>query len=169
MVSVCQWSGRLVFNPRPCHTKEMLFDAYLLNTQHYKGMWIKPEEEVAPFLTPSCSSFWKGSLCVALNYSQLTYSYYSIPSTMIASLSRKIKISLVLGILTLEWHQLISPKGRWVRVVWHFYDSGKFSFFTHANVHGALIKLTMSHTILVVVKYSLLKQQLFSIFLNIND
>ena len=35
---VCQWSERLGFNPRSNHTKDskMVFDATLLNTQHYK-------------------------------------------------------------------------------------------------------------------------------------
>ena len=41
-LSVCQWSGRLGFNPRSSHTidSKMVLDAALLNTQHYK-VWIK--------------------------------------------------------------------------------------------------------------------------------
>ena len=46
----------------------MVFDAALLNTQHYK-VRIKDKVEqhwnnnngVAPFLTPHCSSYWKGA------------------------------------------------------------------------------------------------------------
>ena len=37
--SVCQWSGRLGFNPRLIHTKDfkkIVLYSTLLNTQHYK-------------------------------------------------------------------------------------------------------------------------------------
>ena len=55
----------------------MELDATLLNIQHYevqiKGKWSNPGEKVAPSSTPRCSSYWKGSLLVALNYRQLTY------------------------------------------------------------------------------------------------
>ena len=44
----------------------------LLNTRHYKvwvkGKWSNPGKGVVP----RCSSYWKGSLWVALDYSQLT-------------------------------------------------------------------------------------------------
>ena len=58
-------------------TQKMVLDASLLNTQHYK-VWIKGKVEqswegVAPSPTPWCSSYWKGSLQVTLDYGQLIY------------------------------------------------------------------------------------------------
>ena len=35
--------------------------------------WSNPEKGVAPSPTPQCSSYWKGSLQVALNYSRQLY------------------------------------------------------------------------------------------------
>ena len=37
-ILICQWSGRLGFNPRSSHAKsqKMVLDTALLNTQHYK-------------------------------------------------------------------------------------------------------------------------------------
>ena len=61
-------------------TQKMVFDASLLNTQHYK-VRIKgsnPGEEVVPSLTPRCSSYWKRSLQVALDYGQPTYIYKDV-------------------------------------------------------------------------------------------
>ena len=53
-------------------TQKMVFDA-LLNSQHYKiqikGKWSKPGKVVMPFPTPQCSSYWKGSLQLALDCS----------------------------------------------------------------------------------------------------
>ena len=53
-------------------TQKMVLDVALLNTWHYK-VWIKgkvgnPEKGVAPSPTSWCSSCWKGSLWVSLNY-----------------------------------------------------------------------------------------------------
>ena len=46
-------------------------------TQHYKvwikGKWSNPGKGVAPFPTPRCSSYGKGSLQVALNDNRPTY------------------------------------------------------------------------------------------------
>ena len=45
----------------------LILDAYLLNAQHYKvqikGKWSNPWKVVAPFPTPRCSIYWKGSFC----------------------------------------------------------------------------------------------------------
>ena len=77
--SVCQWSGRLGFNPRLNHMKDskMVLDVSLLNTQYskvwIKGEWSNPEKGVAPSPTPWCSSYWKGSFWVAINYSWPIY------------------------------------------------------------------------------------------------
>ena len=52
-------------------TLRMVLDTSLLNTQHYKvGSWVKwgnPGKGVALSPTPRCSSYWKGSLLVALD------------------------------------------------------------------------------------------------------
>ena len=53
-------------------TFEMVLDTYLLNTQQYKVTfrvkWSNPGKGVALFSTPWCSSLWKESILVALNY-----------------------------------------------------------------------------------------------------
>ena len=48
-------------------TLKMVLDTSLLNTRHYK-VWSNPGKGVVPSLTPWCSSYWKGSLQVTLNY-----------------------------------------------------------------------------------------------------
>ena len=58
----------------------MVLDASLLNTQHYK-VWIKGKVEqsregVAPSPTHWCSSYWKGSLRVTLDYGRQLYFTY---------------------------------------------------------------------------------------------
>ena len=65
-------------------TQKMLFDASLLNTQHYKvrikGKIEQSWEGVAPSPTPWCSNYRKGSLRVTLDYGRqlylLTYQFY---------------------------------------------------------------------------------------------
>ena len=58
--------------------QKIILDATLLNTQHYKiqikDKWSNP----GSFPIPWCSSYWKGSSWVALNYGRLTY-YYLTP------------------------------------------------------------------------------------------
>ena len=54
-------------------TQKMVLDTSLLNTQHYK-VCIKSKveqssERISSSTTPQCSSYWKESLWVALNYS----------------------------------------------------------------------------------------------------
>ena len=53
----------------------MALDASLLNTQHYKVRvkWSNPGKSVAPSPTPRCSSYWKESLLVALDYGRQLY------------------------------------------------------------------------------------------------
>ena len=57
--------------------KKMVLDASLLNTQHYKvrikGKVEQSWEGVAPSPTPWCSSYWKGSLRVTLDYGRQLY------------------------------------------------------------------------------------------------
>ena len=52
-------------------TQNLVLDASLLNTQYYKvrikGKWSNQEKEVVPSPTPWSSSYWKGSVQVALN------------------------------------------------------------------------------------------------------
>ena len=42
--------------------------------------WSNPGKGVAPSPTPRCSSYWKGSLLVVLDYSRQLYFYYIILS-----------------------------------------------------------------------------------------
>ena len=61
--------------------QKVVLDTSLFNTQHYK-VRIKSKVEqsgkgVAPSPTPQCSSYWKGSFQVALDYGgQLYFTYY---------------------------------------------------------------------------------------------
>ena len=61
-------------------TQKMVFDASLLNTQHYKvrikGKVEQSRERVAPSPTPWCSSYRKGSLRVTLDYGRQLYFYF---------------------------------------------------------------------------------------------
>ena len=58
-------------------TKKMVLDTSLLNTQHYKvwnkSKWSNPGNNVAPFPTPWCSSYWKVILTVSLDSGWPTY------------------------------------------------------------------------------------------------
>ena len=61
-------------------TLEMVLDTSLLNTQQYKVRiirvkWSNPRKGVASSPTPRCSSYWKGSLLVALDYGRQLYFY----------------------------------------------------------------------------------------------
>ena len=53
-------------------TLKMVHDTSLLKTQQYKvrikGKWSNSGKGVTPSPTPRCSSFWKGSVLVALEY-----------------------------------------------------------------------------------------------------
>ena len=61
-------------------TFKMVLDTSWLNTQHYKVLsrvkWSNPGKGVAPFPTPRCSSDWKGSLRVTLDYGCQLYLLY---------------------------------------------------------------------------------------------
>ena len=58
-------------------TQKMVLDASFLNTQHYKvrikGKVEQSREGEAPSPTPWCSSYWKGSLRVTLDYGRQLY------------------------------------------------------------------------------------------------
>ena len=60
--------------------QKMVLDAVLLNDQHYKvhikGKWNNSGEGVVPLPIPWCSSYWKRSLRVALDYGQPTNTTY---------------------------------------------------------------------------------------------
>ena len=53
-------------------TLKMVLDTSLLNIQQYKvrieGKWSNPRKGIAPSPTRRCSSYWKGSLLVPLDY-----------------------------------------------------------------------------------------------------
>ena len=74
--------SRPEFNSRSSFTKRLKngIDVSLLNTQHYKvgikDKWSSLRKGTAPFSTPLCCSYWKGSLRVALDNGQLTYKKY---------------------------------------------------------------------------------------------
>ena len=67
-------------------TQKMVLDAFLLNTQYYKvwikGKWRNPGKVVAP----RYSSYWKGTLQVALNYGWPTYLTYIIQLLPLAAI-----------------------------------------------------------------------------------
>ena len=58
-------------------TKKMVLDSSLVNTHDYsvriRGKWTNPGKGVVPSCTYLCSNYWKGRLCVILDYGQLTY------------------------------------------------------------------------------------------------
>ena len=49
-------------------TQKMVFDAALIRSQHYRVKWRNPGNGEAPSLTPWCSSYWKGSFWVTIDY-----------------------------------------------------------------------------------------------------
>ena len=60
--------------------KKMVLETSLLNIQHYK-IWIKgkmsnPGKGIVPSAAPQCSSYWKESFRVALDYGQPTHAYW---------------------------------------------------------------------------------------------
>ena len=56
---------------------KIVFDTSLFNTQQYvsRVKWSNPGKGEAPFPTPRCTSYWKWSLLVALNYGRQLYLY----------------------------------------------------------------------------------------------
>ena len=61
--------------------KKRVLDTFLLNTQHYKvGIKGKVKQsrkkKLRPSFTPQCSSYWKRSLRVTLDYSRLCMYVY---------------------------------------------------------------------------------------------
>ena len=81
LLSICSSSSRPGFNPRSSHTKNFKEKWYLippcltLSIIKYisRVKWSNPGKGVVPSPTPRCSSYWKGSLQVALNYSRQLY------------------------------------------------------------------------------------------------
>ena len=103
MNSVHSWSRRPGFNPRLSHTKDskMVLDATLLNTQHYKvrikGKVEQSREWSSAPPTPWCSSNWKGSLWVTLDFSRQLYFFYK--SDLIDKMKRSFFQAAVVSIL----------------------------------------------------------------------
>ena len=73
--SVRQWSGRPRFNP-PCLTFSNI--RYVSRVK-----WSNPGKGVAPSPTSRCSSYWKGTLLVALDYSRQLYNFIYIYEVII--------------------------------------------------------------------------------------
>ena len=67
-------------------TLKMVLDTSLLNTQQYKVRIKSKVEEsrkrVVPSPTPRCSSYWKGSILVALDYSPQLYLLNLLPNKL---------------------------------------------------------------------------------------
>ena len=63
-------------------TLKMVLDTSLLNTQQYKVLsrvkWSNPGKGVAASPAPRCSSYWKGSLPVTLDYGRQLYLYCQV-------------------------------------------------------------------------------------------
>ena len=63
------------FNPRSSHTKDLKNGTWYLTLSIIRCIsrikWSNPGEGVVPSPTPQCSSYWKGSLWIALDYSRL--------------------------------------------------------------------------------------------------
>ena len=61
-------------------TQKMVLDASILNTQYYKirikGNLNNPGKGLLTSLTPRCSSYWKVSLQVTLDYDRANYNLY---------------------------------------------------------------------------------------------
>ena len=75
-----EWSGRPGFNPRSSQTKNskkwyLIPPCLTLSIIRYGSgvKWSNPGKGVAPFLTPWCSSYRKGSLRVTLDYGRQLY------------------------------------------------------------------------------------------------
>ena len=61
-------------------TLKMVLDIFCLTLRNIRYVlrvkWSNPGKRVVPFLTPLCSSYWKGSLLVALDYGCQLYLLY---------------------------------------------------------------------------------------------
>ena len=82
MSRVSPMVGKIGFNPRSSHTKDFFKKWYLMRPsltlkQHFKQgsrvKWSNPGNGVAPSPTPRCSSYWKESFRVTLDYSRQLY------------------------------------------------------------------------------------------------
>ena len=79
LVGVRQWSGGPGLNPRSCHTKDFKnFTIPPWLTLSNKKVPIKSKVEqfregVVPSSIPRCSSYWKGSFLVAIDYGRLYF------------------------------------------------------------------------------------------------
>ena len=73
---IVNWS--CVRYQRTWRYQKAAFSAFCINICHWQRFvsrvkWSNPEKCVSPSLTPRCSSYWKGSLLVALDYSHPHY------------------------------------------------------------------------------------------------
>ena len=99
-ICIHQWSGRPGFNPRSCHTKDfkkwyLIPPRLTLSNIRYvlRVKWSNPGKGVAPSATPWCSSYWKESLLVALDFSrQLYYSYLCSPKLYFLQANRQLLV-----------------------------------------------------------------------------
>ena len=96
-------------------TQKMVHNSSLLNTQNYKiqikSKWSNAGKGAAPFPTPHCCSYWKGSLWVVLDYGRPTYIY--------------IYIYIYTTPITFLWHSRRSLASRYICTF--FYSQPKLS------------------------------------------
>ena len=83
-MSGCQWPRRLGFNPRSSHTKVSII-RYVSWVK-----WSNPGKRIAPYPTSQCSSYWKRSFWLALDYGRQLcfYIYIYIYTHILCSISR---------------------------------------------------------------------------------
>ena len=92
-------------------TQKMVLDASLLSTQHYKvrikGKVKQSRKGVAPSPTHWCSSYWKGSLRVTLDYGRQLY--LLIPCREVPHLQIGILHLMVKLLFWRVWRTLLLP------------------------------------------------------------
>ena len=106
-----QWSGRLGFNPWVA-SYQRLKKWYLIppcltlsNIKYVSRVKCSnPGKGVAPFPTPRCGSYWKGSLRVTLDYSRQLYLYTT-------AISRPVHIHRLQYLIYWKWCQHMPGEG----------------------------------------------------------
>ncbi len=142
-------------------TLKMVLDTSLLNTQQYKVRikWSNPGKGVVPAPTPQCSSYWKGSLLVTLEYSRQLY---------FITYEGLLNIQLFLHLLLLKFYLLIN-NCKLAHIFLHYYwnhiidiiiliinDKIYHNYFTDWYIIIKMLKTTFCIIILIILLISLL-------------
>ena len=83
--------------------------------------WSNPGKGVAPSLTPRCSSYWKGSLLVALDYGRWLYFFKNQKNSELSICSNTYKLYCIFVCKTLEFCFLkchFDPKHCDPKILW---------------------------------------------------